>query len=85
MSLLAVERLRIAFQGREVVHGLEFDLEEGEKLALVGESRSGKSVSALSLLRLVQGAVISGRALWLGEDLLRMSLNRLREIGRAHV
>ena len=78
MTLLEVERLRVAFQGREVVHGLEFSLQEGEKLALVGESGSGKSVSALSLLRLVQGAVVSGRALWQGEDLLRMGMTRLR-------
>ena len=80
MSLLAVERLRVAFAGREVVHGLEFTIDEGEKLALVGESGSGKSVSALSLLRLTQGAVISGRAQWRGEDLLRMSLPRLRGV-----
>ena len=80
MSLLEVERLRVAFQGREVVHGLEFSLQEGEKLALVGESGSGKSVSALSLLRLVQGAVVSGRALWQGEDLLRMGMTRLRGV-----
>ena len=80
MSLLEVERLRVAFAGREVVHGLEFGIEAGEKLALVGESGSGKSVSALSLLRLVQGAVISGRALWQGEDLLRMNLPRLRGV-----
>jgi microcin C transport system ATP-binding protein len=80
MTLLEVERLRVAFQGREVVHGLEFSLQEGEKLALVGESGSGKSVSALSLLRLVQGAVVSGRALWQGEDLLRMGMTRLRGV-----
>ncbi|MDI9330588.1 MAG: dipeptide ABC transporter ATP-binding protein [Alphaproteobacteria bacterium] len=80
MSLLSVERLRVAFAGREVVHGLEFRIEPEEKLALVGESGSGKSVSALSLLRLAQGAVVSGRALWQGEDLLRMDLQRLRGV-----
>ncbi len=80
MSLLSVERLRVAFQGREVVHGLEFVIQAEEKLALVGESGSGKSVSALSLLRLAQGAQVSGRALWQGEDLLRMALPRLRGI-----
>ncbi len=80
MSLLSVEQLRVTFQGREVVHGLEFVIEAEEKLALVGESGSGKSVSALSLLRLAQGAQVTGRALWQGEDLLRMPLPRLRGI-----
>jgi microcin C transport system ATP-binding protein len=80
MSLLTVERLRVSFNGREVVHGLEFELQAEEKLALVGESGSGKSVSALSLLRLAQGAHVSGRAIWQGEDLLRMSLPRLRGV-----
>lgn len=80
MTLLSVEGLRVAFQGREVVHGLDFTLQAEEKLALVGESGSGKSVSALSLLRLAQSAQITGRALWQGEDLLRMDLNRLRGI-----
>ncbi len=80
MTLLSVDGLRVAFEGREVVHGLEFELRAGEKLALVGESGSGKSVSALSLLRLAQGAQITGRALWQGEDLLRMDVPRLRGI-----
>jgi microcin C transport system ATP-binding protein len=78
--LLHVERLRIAFQGREVVHGVEFGLREGEKLALVGESGSGKSVTALSLLGLAQGAQVTGRAVWQGKDLLRMSDAALQQI-----
>ncbi|MEY2620760.1 MAG: hypothetical protein RIT26_580 [Pseudomonadota bacterium] len=80
MNLLSVERLRISFAGREVVHGLEFSMQAEEKLALVGESGSGKSVSALSLLRLAQGAQVSGRALWQGEDLLKMPMPRLRGV-----
>ena len=80
MKLLSVERLRVSFDGREVVHGLEFDLQAEEKLALVGESGSGKSVTALSLLRLAQGAHVSGRALWQGQDLFKMSLPRLRGV-----
>src|SRR5450830_1757634 len=52
--LLQVQDLRIAFDGKEVVHGISFNLAAGEKLALVGESGSGKSVTALSLLRLAE-------------------------------
>ena len=48
MSLLKVERLRVAFQGREVVHGLEFSIDAGEKLALVGESGSDRKSTRLN-------------------------------------
>ena len=65
-ALLAVTDLRVAFDGREVVHGISFSVEAGEKLALVGESGSGKTVSALSLLGLVQGADVQGSALFHG-------------------
>ena len=60
--LLEVSDLRVAFDGKEVVHGIDFTIQPGEKLALVGESGSGKTVTALSLLRLVQNAQISGAA-----------------------
>jgi len=60
--LLDVRGLRVAFNGKEVVHGLDFQIAPGEKAALVGESGSGKTVTALSLLRLVQNADITGVA-----------------------
>jgi len=67
--LLDVRGLRIAFDGKPVVHGINFSLQPGEKLALVGESGSGKSVSALSLLGLVAHAQVSGSAHFQARDL----------------
>ena len=64
--LLGVKGLRVAFGGKEVVHGVDFSIRPGEKLALVGESGSGKTVTALSLLGLVQNADVTGSALFAG-------------------
>jgi len=85
--LLDVRGLRVAFNGKEVVHGLDFQIAPGEKVALVGESGSGKTVTALSLLRLVQNADISGVASFFGtqatpdmRDLLSIQERELRGI-----
>jgi len=84
MSLLKVQGLSIAFGGNAVVHGVDFELAAGEKLALVGESGSGKTVTALSLLGLVEGAQVSGQVLFAAPqgmvDLLRLPPRPLRAI-----
>lgn len=79
-ALLQMEDLRLSFNGREVVHGIELTIRAGEKWALVGESGSGKSVTALSILRLAQGAQVQGRCLFEGEDVLRMTPARLQAL-----
>jgi len=83
-TLLEVKGLRVAFGDKEVVHGVDFSIAPGEKLALVGESGSGKTVTALSLLGLVQNARVGGSALFAGSssassprDLLSMSEREL--------
>src|SRR5262245_48433082 len=84
MSLLEVRDLSIDFGKRRVVHGASFTLDAGEKLALVGESASGKTVTALSTLRLIEDARLSGEIRFDGKSVLRMSPQELHEMrGRA--
>ena len=68
---------------REVVHGLSFVLRRGETLALVGESGCGKTVSASSILKLLdpeKAVYPSGEIIYRGENILEMDNERLRRI-----
>ncbi|MGA9750238.1 MAG: ABC transporter ATP-binding protein [Acidobacteriota bacterium] len=62
-----------------VVNGVDFHLEEGEPVALVGESGCGKTMTGLALLRLVPppGAITGGSIRFRGEEVLRMSEQEL--------
>ena len=65
------------------VDGVSWDVREGETVALVGESGCGKSVSALSVMRLVSapaGRIVSGQILFKGRDLLTLSEEEMRRI-----
>jgi microcin C transport system ATP-binding protein len=76
MSLLDIQGLGIAFEGTEVVSGLNLRMEPGQRWALVGESGSGKTVTALSLLGLAQDAYTSGQA-WFDSSEGRVDLLNL--------
>jgi oligopeptide transport system ATP-binding protein len=85
--LLQVKDLRTYFYTEEgvvkAVDGVTYDVAEGETLALVGESGCGKSISALSILRLIPippGRIVSGEVLFEGEDLLKLSEEEIRHI-----
>ena len=82
--LLSVEDLDVSFDtgdGRlHAVRGISFDLDEGETLGVVGESGSGKSVSTQAMVGLSSGAIVTGRALFQGRDLLTMSDGDLRSV-----
>ncbi len=85
--LLRIRDLRVQFRTDaglvRAVDGIDFELGQGETLALVGESGCGKSVTALSILGLVPrppGEIASGVIEFEGEDLLRVDEARLRAI-----
>src|SRR5215475_9040235 len=87
MSLLEVENLRTYFKTEageaRAVDGVSFTLEEGESLALVGESACGKSVTALSIMRLIEppsGYHPSGSIRFEGIDLLQADEPTLQHI-----
>ena len=86
-KLLEVEGLETQFNTPDgivhAVNGVSLDLHEGETLCLVGESGCGKSVTVLSILRLIQsppGKIAAGKAFFKGEDLLAMSNEEIRQI-----
>ena len=86
-KLLEVKDLRTYFFTDEgvvrAVDGVTWDLDEGETLALVGESGCGKSVTAMSILRLIPnppGRIVSGEILYEGRDLLKITDAEMRSI-----
>ncbi len=90
-TLLDARDLRAGFEVDDgflrAVDGVALAVREGETLGLVGESGCGKSVTALSLLRLIPqppGRIESGTALFRERDLLRLPIGELRQVrGRA--
>ena len=86
-KLLEVKGLKTGFQVDDkfakAVDGVDFHIFENEVLGLVGESGCGKSVTALSLLRLIPdppGRITDGEILFRGRDLLKLSYPEMRKI-----
>src|SRR5665647_3060480 len=85
--LLEVSDLRTNFYTQDgvvkAVNGVRYTLDEGETLGLVGESGCGKSVSALSIMRLIPqppGRIVGGKILFQGRDLLCLSDEDMRRV-----
>ena len=85
--VLSIRGLTVEFDTEDgVVHAVtdvSYDVRPGEVLGVVGESGAGKSVTVLSVLGLVPvppGRIVSGEALFQGEDLLRVPPKRLQEL-----
>jgi ABC-type dipeptide/oligopeptide/nickel transport system ATPase component len=89
--LLEVQQLRTVFDVKPApvvaVDDVSFEIRKGETLGLVGESGSGKSVTAFSIVRLVQepGRVTGGKIIFQGRDLLALSEEEMRQVRGAGV
>jgi peptide/nickel transport system ATP-binding protein len=85
--VLSVKNLRTYFHTvdglAKAVDGIDYHVSPGETLGIVGESGCGKSVSALSILRLIAippGEIVSGEIYFENQNLLALSTNKMREI-----
>ena len=86
MALLDVKDLRTSFRTEDgvvrAVEGVNFTVEKGQTLGIVGESGCGKSVTCLTIMGLnpKRNTVVGGEALWKGNDLLTMKPSDLRAV-----
>jgi ABC-type dipeptide/oligopeptide/nickel transport system ATPase component len=86
-KILEVKNLRTSFSTEEgqvnAVDNVSFDVYKGETLGIVGESGCGKSVTSLSIMRLIPnppGRIIGGEILYKGKDLLKLDMGQMRAI-----
>ncbi|MGH6623343.1 MAG: ABC transporter ATP-binding protein [Burkholderiaceae bacterium] len=87
MALLEVQGLKTHFKTDDgwlhAVDGVDLSVERGETVCVVGESGCGKSVTAMTVLRLIPippGRIVSGAVLWKGRDLVLASDDEMRKI-----
>lgn len=80
-KLLCVRALRIESATHTLVHDLNFELAQGQTLAIVGESGSGKSISSLAILGLLPSSLqVFGQVQFQGQNLLTLKAAQLRQI-----
>jgi len=86
-ALLDIEDLRTYFETPrgvvKAVDGVDIALKQGDTLGIVGESGCGKTVLALSILRLIlipPGKIVSGRIFFNGVDLLQLGEEEMRRV-----
>ena len=85
--LLEIRGLKTHFKTDDgmvrAVDGVDLAIDRGETLGVVGESGCGKTVTALTVLKLIQmppGRIVEGRILWQGRDLVPLSPEQMRHI-----
>ena len=86
MKGLKVDNLQVSFGGRPVVKGISFEIPPGARVGLIGESGSGKSVTALSLMGLLgEDARVSGSISLDGQELLSLADRQLAQLRGAKI
>lgn len=86
MKILEVKNLNIGFNFldgfKQAIHNVSFDLNKGETLAIVGESGCGKTISTMSILRLLpeNSKIVSGEVVFDDRNLLRVSEREMQKI-----
>src|SRR5687768_11536248 len=78
---LKVEGLRVAVDGREILHGVDFHVNKGEVRAILGPNGSGKSTLAYALMGSPRYEVTGGEVTFKGEDLLAMATDERARAG----
>ncbi len=85
--ILSVKNLKVHFDTEEgevkAIEDVNFDVKRNEVLGIVGETGSGKSVSAYSIMRLIPqppGRIVSGSVMFKGRDLLRITEDEMRKV-----
>ena len=87
MALLEIKGLKTHFKTDDgwlhAVDGVDMSIEAGETLGVVGESGCGKSVTAKTVMKLIDmppGKIVAGQVLWKGRDLVPLNADEMRKI-----
>ncbi len=84
-AILEIKNLSVTIrpknsQATKIINNISFSVDKGERVAIVGESGSGKSVTAMSIMNLLDGAEYQGQIYFAGNNLLTRSDRQMREI-----
>lgn len=82
MSILEVRNLRAYYGPVEAVHGIDFHLEEGEIVALLGANGAGKTTTMRAVSRMVR---TTGEIMWEGQPITKLSTHRVAALGVGHI
>ena len=83
--LLSAENIHVSYEGIKALHGIDFQIDEGEIVCIIGANGAGKSTTLRAISRLVPVAA-GGKITYMGKDLLKYQPNKVvSELGISHV
>ncbi|MGL4874231.1 MAG: ATP-binding cassette domain-containing protein, partial [Clostridium sp.] len=81
MNIIEYKNFSLSFKDKKVVDNVSFEVEEGKVIGILGESGSGKTVTAMSLVNLIlEEKKAEGEILFLGENLLNVKEEEMEKI-----